>query len=171
MLALPYNGSNTQTVSYLADDLMLATGRLATRIESGLKAAAGACSISRCAKTCWPSGSLASICWRRPVTVRAVAWSISTRHAREFATTMRELNDAHENTPASREALNLANAMDVLRPRDQRNEERQRGDSRPQHVATASERITEVLDAVGQQYALDAGNLRFAAATTSMRRN
>ena len=85
---------------------------------------------------------------------------------------MRELNDAHENTPASREALNLA-AMQWMffGPRDQRNEERQRGRFTPQHVATASERITEVPDVVGQQYAPDAGNLRFVAATTSMRRN
>jgi hypothetical protein len=35
-------------------------------------------------------------------------------------------------------------------------------DSKPQHVATSSERIMEVLDAVSQQYAADAHRLRLA---------
>lgn len=172
VLALPYNDSNTQTVSYLADDLMLATGRLATRIESEAEGGSGRL-LDLSMRQNMLAQRLARLYLLAQAGDRSSGRLVDIDQARkEFATTMRELNDARENTPASREALNLA-AMQWMFF-DRAISEMKKGnaaDSRPQHVATASERITEVLDAVGQQYALDAGNLRFVAASASMRRN
>ena len=89
---------------------------------------------------------------------------------KEFATALGELANARENSPASREALELAKMQWLFF--DHALDELGRGEAgRPQNVATTSERIMEVLDAVSAQYAQDADRVRLASAPAVGRRN
>ena len=73
---------------------------------------------------------------------------------REFTTALDELSRAKENTPASREALELARMQWLFF--DQAIGDMSKGEqSKPTHVATTSERIFEALDAVSGEYAQD----------------
>jgi hypothetical protein len=89
---------------------------------------------------------------------------------KEFATALAELSGARENTPASRDALELAR-MQWMFFDLAISEMGKGGNSRPQHVASTSERIMEALDAVSQQYAQDYASTRLAVAPGSTRRN
>lgn len=172
MLSLPYGESNMKTVNYLADDLMLATGRLVMKIESEADGGSGRL-LDLSMRQNMLAQRLARLYLLAQAGDRSNGRLVDIDQARkEFATAMHELTEAPENTPASREALNLA-AMQWMFF-DRAIGEMKKGnavDSRPQHVATASERITEVLDTVSQQYALDARSLRYAAAAGNVRRN
>lgn len=170
-LAAPYSAENMKRVNYLADDLMLATGKLTMLIESEADS---------------PSGRLLDLSLRQNMLAQRLARLylmaqtgdrsrgrlVDMEQARkEFSVALTELAVAPENTPASREALELARTQWLFF--DTAVGELSRGaDSRPQHVATTSERIQEVLEAVSQQYARDYSSARMMAATTAdARRN
>ncbi len=161
-LALPYNERNLTVVGYLAEDLMLATGRLVLKIESPSGDGTG-----RLLDLSLRNGMLAQRLARLYLMAQAGDRSqgrlVDIEQARkEFATSLGELNAARENTPASREALELANTQWLFF--DRAISEMSKGrESRPQHVATSSERIVEVMAAVGQQYAQDVAHQRHAA--------
>lgn len=169
-LSLPYSEGNLRTVNFLADDLMLATGKLTMQVEA--QADNG-------------SGRLLDLSLRQNMLAQRLARLYLTAQAgdrsqghlvdidqtrKEFATALAELSNARENTPASREALELARMQWMFFDRAI-SEMHQGGNSRPQHVATASERIMEVLQAVSQQYAQDGAATRLAAAPGNTRRN
>ncbi|MDQ5942275.1 MAG: hypothetical protein QG572_1090, partial [Pseudomonadota bacterium] len=87
-----------------------------------------------------------------------------------FTTALIELSRDRENTPASRDALELARMQWIFF--DQAISEMNKGGtSRPQNVATTSERIMEALDAVSRQYAQDYSTTRLAATPGSPLRN
>ncbi len=169
-LAMPYGPGALVRIGYLAEELTLATGRLAMQIEGSGDSA---------------TGRLLDLSLRQNMLVQRLARLYLMAYAgdrssgrlvdigqtrREFSTALEELSAARENTPASREALVLARtqwmffatALDEL----------SRGnEGRPQHVATTSERLLEVLDAVSSQYAQDYGASLLAAAPSITRRN
>lgn len=170
VLSLPYSEANLKTVNYLADDLMLATGRLTLRIEAESDNGSGRL-LDLSLRQNMLAQRLARLYLMAQAGDRSSGRLVDIEQTRkEFATALRELRDARENTPASREALELASTQWLFF--DQAISDMKTGkDSRPQHVATTSERIMEVLDAVSQQYALDAHELRLAATGSGARRN
>lgn len=170
-LALPFSDANLKVVSYLADDLMLATGRLAMKIEGEAENGSSRL-LDLSLRQNMLAQRLAKLYLQAQAGDRSYSRLVDIDQARkEFATALRELGAAQETTPASREALELANVQWVFF--DQAISGLQKGgDSKPQHVATTSERIMEVLDAVSLQIAADARNARLLASQGSaVRRN
>lgn len=170
-LALPFSDANLKVVSYLADDLMLATGRLAMKIEGEAENGSSRL-LDLSLRQNMLAQRLAKLYLQAQAGDRSYSRLVDIDQARkEFATALRELGTAQETTPASREALELANVQWVFF--DQAISGLQKGgDSKPQHVATTSERIMEVLDAVSLQIAADARNARLLASQGSaVRRN
>lgn len=169
-LSLPYSEANLKAVNYLADDLMLAAGRLATRIEAESDNGNGRL-LDLSLRQNMLAQRLARLYLMAQAGDRSSGRLVDIEQTRkEFATALRELREARENTPASREALELASTQWLFF--DQAISEMKKGnDSRPQHVTTTSERIMEALDAVSQQYALNAHDLRLAASSAGARRN
>jgi hypothetical protein len=170
MLTLPYNEGNLRTVNHLADELMLATGRLTMQVEAQADNGSG-----RLLDLSLRQNMLAQRLARLYLMVQAGDHSRGRlvdidQTRKEFATALAELSNARENTPASREALELARMQWMFFDRAI-GEMQKGGDSRPLHVATASERILEVLDAVSRQYAQDGAATRLAAAPGNTRRN
>lgn len=160
-LAMPYSEANLKTVNYLADDLMLAAGRLSARIESESEGGGGRL-LDLSMRQNMLAQRLARLYLMAQAGDRSSGRIVDIEQARkEFATALRELSEARENTPASREALELASMQWLFFDRAI-GEMKKGNDSKPQHVATSSERIMEVLDAVSQQYAADAHRLRLA---------
>lgn len=169
-LSLPYTESNLQVVTYLADDLMIATGKLTMRIEVEAETGAGRL-LDLSSRQNMLAQRLARLYLMAQTGDRSRGRLVDIEQTRkEFVTAFLELSSARENTPASREALELARVQWMFFDRAI-SEMSKGGDSRPQHVATTSERILEVLDAVSQQYAQDYSNTRLAAAPGGIRRN
>jgi hypothetical protein len=169
-LSLPYNESNLKTVSYLADDLTQASGKLTMKIEANANTGSG-----RLLDLSLRQNMLA----QRLARLYLMAQAGDRSHGRlvdidqtkkEFATALAELVESRENTLASREALELAR-MQWMFFELAISEMSNKGVSRPQHVATASERILETLDAVSAQYASAGADARFAAASANTRHN
>ncbi len=170
-LALPFSDANLKVVSYLADDLMLATGRLAMKIEGEAENGSSRL-LDLSLRQNMLAQRLAKLYLQAQAGDRSYSRLVDIDQARkEFATALRELGTAQETTPASREALELANVQWVFF--DQAISGLQKGgDSKPQHVATTSERIMEMIDAVSLQIAADARNARLLASQGSaVRRN
>lgn len=175
-LATPYNNENMQRVNYLSDDLMLAAGRLTMQIEDQADTP-----IGRLLDLSLRQGMLAQRLAKLYLLAQAGDRSrgrlVDVEQTRkEFTTALRELNGARDNTPASREALELASTQWLFF--EKAIEELSRGESsNPLHVATTSERILEVLGAVSAQYAQDYtaastdGTTRLAGANTGTHRN
>lgn len=155
VLLLPYGPETLPRVNFLADDLMLATGNLALRIEQEAES---------------PVGRLLDLSLRQNMLAQRLAKlyllaqagdtsrgrRVDMEQARkEFTAALGELSAARENSPASREALELAKLQWIFF--DAALGELERGETgRPQNVATTSERIMDALDAVSAQYARDA---------------
>ena len=175
-LTIAYGVENMQRVNYLSDDLMIAAGKLVMQIEGEADTP-----IGRLLDLSSRQSMLAQRLARLYLMARAGDTSrgrlVDMEQARkEFATALSELSSARENSPASREALDLAKTQWLFF--ENAIQELSRGESsNPQHVATTSERIMEVLDAVSAQYAQDysaaspANPSRLAGAGSSTRRN
>lgn len=169
-LSLPYNAANLNVVNYLAEDLMLATGKLTMKIEAEADTGAGRL-LDLSLRQSMLSQRLARLYLLAQAGDRSSGRLVDIEQTRkEFATALNELSSARENTPASREALELARMQWMFF--DQAIAEMSKGgSSRPQHVATTSERIMETLDAVSRQYAQDYSTTWLAAAPENSRRN
>lgn len=169
-LALPYNERNLAVVGYLAEDLMLATGRLALKIESPSGDGTGRL-LDLSLRNSMLAQRLARLYLMAQAGDRSQGRLVDIEQARkEFTTSLGELNAARENTPASREALELANTQWLFF--DRAISEMSKGrESHPQHVATSSERIVEAMAAVSQQYAQDVAQQRHAAVGGGPSRN
>jgi hypothetical protein len=153
-LALPYNTNNLKLISYLSEDLMLVTGKLTMKIEEESDGGAG-----RLLDLSLRQNMLAQRLARLYLMAQAGDQSAGrlvdiAQTRREFTTALDELSRAKENTPASREALELARMQWLFF--DQAIGDMSKGEqSKPTHVATTSERIFEALDAVSSEYAQD----------------
>lgn len=175
-LTIAYGVENMQRVNYLSDDLMIAAGKLVMQIEGEADTP-----IGRLLDLSSRQSMLAQRLARLYLMARAGDTSrgrlVDMEQARkEFATALSELSSARENSPASRDALELAKTQWLFFENEIR--ELSRGETgNPQHVATTSERIMEVLDAVSAQYAQDysvaspANPPRLAGAGTNTRQN
>jgi hypothetical protein len=169
-LALPYSENNLKVVSYLADDLMQASGKLTMKIEAFADSGSGRL-IDLSLRQNMLAQRLARLYLMAQTGDRSRGRLVDIEQTRkEFATALAELTSAPENTAASREALELARMQWMFFDREI-SELRSGGDSRPQHVATASERILETLDAVSEQYASSGTGTRLAAGPENVRRN
>jgi hypothetical protein len=176
LLAAAYNVENMQRVNYLSDDLMITASKLAMQIED---------------KADTPIGRLLDLSLRQSMLAQRLAKLYLMARAgdkshgrlvdmeqarKEFSTGFGELSGARENSAASRSALDLAKTQWLFFENEIR--ELTRGETgNPQHVATTSERIMEVLDAVSAQYAQDysaasaANAARLAGAGANTRKN
>lgn len=149
-LALPYNTNNLKLISYLSEDLMLVTGKLTMKIEEESDGGAG-----RLLDLSLRQNMLAQRLARLYLMAQAGDKSAGrlvdiAQTRREFTTALDELSRAKENTPASREALELARMQWLFF--DQAIGDMSKGEqSKPTHVATTSERIFEALDAVSSE--------------------
>lgn len=160
-LAAPYGNEALSRVNYLAEDLMLATGKLTMQVEAGASTATGRL-LDLSLRQNMLAQRLARLYLMAQAGDRSRSRLVDMEQTRkEFATALGELIVARENTPASRDALELARMQWMFF--DNAISEMNRGsESRPQHVATTSERIMEVLDAVSRQYAQDYGSAKLA---------
>lgn len=169
-LSLPYSESNLKAVNYLADDLMQASSKLTMKIEA-LADSGGGRLLDLSLRQNMLAQRLARLYLMAQTGDRSQGRLVDIDQARkEFASALAELTNARENTAASREALELARMQWMFFEREI-SELRNGGASRPQHVATSSERILETLDAVSDQYASANGSMRLAATPASVRRN
>jgi len=156
-LARPYAADSVQRVNYLAEELMIAAGRLAMQIEEEADTP-----VARLLDLAQRQSMLAQRLARLYLLAqsgdRSRGRRVDVEQARkEFAAGLAELDAAPENTPASREALALAKTQWLFF-------EQAVGDLQTQtpgnadgagHAASTSERIVEALDAVSAQYARD----------------
>lgn len=168
-LGATYSSETLNRVNYLAEDLMLATGKLAMQIESGANSANGRL-LDLSLRQNMLAQRLARLYLMALTGDRSRGRLVDMEQARkEFATALNELSVARENTPASREALELARMQWLFFDNAISELSRNGGESRPQHVATTSERIMEVLDAVSREYAQDYGSARLATTAGAIR--
>ncbi|MBI2308251.1 MAG: type IV pili methyl-accepting chemotaxis transducer N-terminal domain-containing protein [Rhodocyclales bacterium] len=169
LLLLPYGTANLEAVNRLADELMLATGRLSARIEADAEGATARL-LDLSLRQNMLVQRLARLTLMAQTGDRSRGRLVDIEQARrEFASALNELATARENTPANREALELARVQWMFF--DRAIVDIGKHDSRPEHVATTSERIREVLDAVSRQYAAEQPDTRLATAGTPPRRN
>ena len=169
-LSLPYNTANLNVVNYLAEDLMLATGKLTMKIEAEADTGAGRL-LDLSLRQNMLAQRLARLYLLAQAGDRSSGRLVDIEQTRkEFATALNELSSASENTPANREALELAR-MQWMFFEQAITEMSKGGISRPQHVATTSERIMGALDAVSRQYAQDYSTTRLVATPGSPLRN
>lgn len=154
LLAISYGIENMKRVNYLADDLMIATGKLAMQIEDEAETPIGRL-LDLSLRQSMLAQRLAKLYLMAQAGDQSRGRLVDVEQARkEFATALHELGSARENSPASREALELAKTQWLFF--DNAIKELNRGETgNPRHVATSSERIMEVLDAVSTQYAQD----------------
>lgn len=169
-LGAPYTPDNLKRVTYLADDLMLATGKLAMLIETGADSSSGRL-LDLSLRQNMLAQRLARLYLMAQAGDRSRGRLVDIEQARkEFSTALIELASAPENTPASREALELARVQWMFF--ENAIADMSRGsDSHPQHVATTSERILEVLEGVSRQYAADCDTSRLLASEGMTRHN
>lgn len=175
-LAMPYGTENMKRVNYLSDDLMIAAGKLAMQIEDEADTPVGRL-LDLSLRQSMLAQRLAKLYLMAQAGDKSRGRLVDVEQARrEFATALDELDSARENSPASREALDLAKTQWLFFENAIR--ELSRGETgNPQHVATSSERIMEALDAVSTQYTQDyaaatnPGTGRLAGAATGTRRN
>jgi hypothetical protein len=151
-LALPYNMNNLKLISYLSEDLMLVTGKLTMKIEEESDGGAG-----RLLDLSLRQNMLAQRLARLYLMAQAGDKSAGRlvdieQTRREFSSALDELSNAKENTTASREALELARMQWLFFDRAI-SDMSQGASSKSTHVATTSERILEILDAVSVEYA------------------
>lgn len=159
----PYSRAQQERVEQLADELMLHAGKLSVQIEGG---------------TTTPVGRLLDLTGRLNMLAQRLARlylsaldnnnSESRRvdieqTQKEFTTGLSLLEQAPENTPATREALSLARMQWVFFDAALRDMNQRRNDPRtPMNVVTTSERIGESLAAVATIYLRDMSAARTA---------
>lgn len=147
--------ASAERVNQLADELMIHTGKLSMLIEGeGVTPVGRLLDLS--SRLNMLSQRMARLYLLAQGNNRSQGVVIDIEQARkEFATGLQELDTARENSPASRDAIGLAknqwiffdSAISRLGVAD-------RGDSLAvQNVVTSSERIAQVLDQAGAQYA------------------
>jgi len=175
-LAMPYGAESMQRVNYLSDDLMIAAGKLAMLIENDAETPVGRL-LDLSLRQSMLAQRLARLYLMAQAGDRSNGRLVDIEQARkEFSTALNELGNARENSPASREALELAKTQWLFFENEIR--ELGRGErGYPQHVASSSERIMQVLEAVSVQYAQDyaanpnASAEQLAGASAGTRRN
>ncbi|WP_170285857.1 type IV pili methyl-accepting chemotaxis transducer N-terminal domain-containing protein [Propionivibrio limicola] len=155
-LDLPFSLENRDLVNALAEEMSIAAGSLAMQIEGGLENG---------------TGRLLDLSLRQSMLVQRLARLYLQAHAgdrrqgllvdmeqarKEFSAALKELLAARENTAKSRDALELAKTQWVFFEQAVINQ-KDGWASNPKDVATASERILEVLDDVCAQYAPGTG--------------
>lgn len=176
VLAIPYDTENMKRVNYLSDDLMIAAGKLAMQIEGEADTPVGRL-LDLSLRQSMLAQRLAKLYLMAQAGDKSGGRLVDVEQARkEFATALSELASSRENSPATRDALELAKTQWLFFENAIR--ELGRGESgNPQHVATTSERIMEVLDAVSTQYAQDyaaasnGNTTRLASVSAGPRRN
>lgn len=157
VLASPPERGSGERVNQLADELMLHAGKLAMQIESASEVSMGRL-VDLSSRLNMLSQRLARLYLLARGGDRSQGVLTDLHQARlEFASGLRELDTAQENSPASREAIALAKNQwiffelaisDLHQPR--------RDDARAaMNVATSSERIAQVLDEASAQYVRD----------------
>lgn len=151
--------ASAERVNQLADELMLHAGKLAMQIEAD-----GETSVGRLLDLSSRLNMLAQRLARLYLQARAGDRSQGVltdieQARKEFATGLRELDTARENSPASREAIALArNQWIFFENAVSRLGGAELSDGKAVlHVATSSERIAQVLDATSAQYVRDYG--------------
>lgn len=147
--------ASAERVNQLADELMLHAGKLSMQIEAEGDTPVGRL-LDLSSRLNMLSQRLARLYLLAQAGNRSQGVVIDIEQARkEFATGLQELDTARENSPASRDAIGLAknqwiffdSAISRLGVAD-------RGDGLAvQNVVTSSERIAQVLDQAGAQYA------------------
>jgi len=146
-----------ERVNQLADELMIAAGTLAMQIESEAETPIGRL-LDLSSRLNMLAQRLARLYLQAQVGDKSQGVLTDIEQARkEFAAGLKELDEARENSPASREAIALARnqwiffdlAIAQLNPAN-------RGDDRAaRNVATSSERIAQMLEDASLQYARD----------------
>jgi hypothetical protein len=147
--------ASAERVNQLADELMLHAGKLSMQIEAEGETPVGRL-LDLSSRLNMLSQRLARLYLLAQSGNRSQGVVIDIEQARkEFAAGLNELDTARENSPASRDAIGLAknqwiffdSAIGRLSVAD-------RGDGvAVQNVVTSSERIAQVLDLAGAQYA------------------
>lgn len=147
--------ASAERVNQLADELMIHTGKLSMQIEAEGETPVGRL-LDLSSRLNMLSQRLARLYLLAQGGNRSQGVVIDIEQARkEFATGLQELDTARENSPASRDAIGLAknqwiffdSAISRLGVAD-------RADGLAvQNVVTSSERIAQVLDLAGAQYA------------------
>lgn len=148
---------NGERVNLLADELMLHAGKLAMQIEIAGEASVGRL-LDLSSRLNMLSQRLARLYLLAHGGDRSQSVLTDLQQARlEFASGLRELDAARENSPASREAIALAkNQWIFFELAISDLGEARRADARAaQNVATSSERIAQVLDEASTQYVRD----------------
>lgn len=176
VLNTPYGIESMKRVNYLSEEMMITTGKLTMQIETEAETPVGRL-LDLSLRQSMLAQRLAKLYLMAQAGDKSRGRLVDLEQARkEFATAFNELSSARENSPANRDALELAKTQWVFF--ENAIQEMNRGETgNPQHVATTSERIMEVLDAVSTQYAQDyaaassTNTARLAGASTSTRRN
>lgn len=148
---------NGERVNMLADELMLHAGKLAMQIEINGEASVGRL-LDLSSRLNMLSQRLARLYLLAHGGDRSQGVLTDLQQARlEFASGLRELDAARENSLASREAIALAkNQWIFFELAISDLNQARRADARAaQNVATSSERIAQVLDDASAQYARD----------------
>jgi hypothetical protein len=151
--------ASVERVNQLADELMLHTGKLAMQIEADGETSVGRL-LDLSSRLNMLAQRLARLYLQAQAGDRSQGVLTDVEQARkEFATGLRELDTARENSPASRENIALAkNQWIFFESAVNRLGGVDRSDGKAiQHVATSSERIAQVLDATSAQYVRDYG--------------
>ncbi|MFZ2268127.1 MAG: type IV pili methyl-accepting chemotaxis transducer N-terminal domain-containing protein [Azonexus sp.] len=151
--------ASAERVNQLADELMLHTGKLAMQIEADGETPVGRL-LDLSSRLNMLAQRLARLYLQVQAGDRSQGVLTDVEQARkEFATGLRELDTARENSPASRENIALAkNQWIFFESAVNRLGGADRSDGKAiQHVATSSERIAQVLEATSLQYARDYG--------------
>lgn len=146
-----------ERVNQAADELMIHAGKLAMLIEAEAETPVGRL-LDLSSRLNMLAQRLARLYLMAQGGDKSQGLLTDIEQARkEFAVGLKELDTAQENSLASREAIALAKNQWIFFDSaiSQLGHTRQ-ADSKPaQHVATSSERIAQVLDALGTQYARD----------------
>lgn len=151
--------ASVERVNQLADELMLHAGKLAMQIEADGETPVGRL-LDLSSRLNMLAQRLARLYLQVQAGDRSQGVLTDVEQARkEFATGLRELDTARENSPASRENIALAkNQWIFFESAVNRLGGVDRSDGKAVlHVATSSERIAQVLDATSAQYVRDYG--------------
>jgi hypothetical protein len=154
VLNTPYSIESMKRVNYLSEEMMITTGKLTMQIENEAETPVGRL-LDLSLRQSMLAQRLAKLYLMAQAGDKSRGRIVDVEQARkEFASALNELGSARENSPANRDALELAKIQWLFF--ENAIQEMNRGEtSNPQHVATTSERIMEVLDAVSTQYAQD----------------
>ena len=153
----PFSIERRNLINYLAEDLSLASGKLAMQMERSSDA---------------PVSGLLDLSLRQNMLLQRLARHYLMTHfgdkthglqvdieqtRKEFSAALNELSAARENTKATLAALDLAKMQWVFFEQALDNQKNGLA-SNPKNVATTSERILEALDSASKQYAQDSGS-------------